>query len=368
MMRRERLVLFIQKGNMWCHSKHFLFLGIVAMTAIGSTLSAQSSLEAELRTNGKKTVAVFEPYRQVLQASSAVIYRGYKRVVYGVVMSEDGYILTKASELEEPFSVEAEKEGGVPDVKPLSVRVGEDDLYENIEVVAIDVKWDIALLKIEASGLTPITFATDSNVSHGSWVMANGATSRSRRRVRVGIVAANSREIVGVSPVVMGVTLEESEGKLFIRGISKDSGAEVSGLAKDDVIVKIDGQPIATREKLVEIIEAKEPGDILRITYLRDGKEAEAMVELMARPSAERSEAKGGNDAMSGRFSRRRDGFERVLQVDIPMQEHSCGGPVLNFAKECIGLVIARANRAETFVMPCEEVQQVYAELRSRAK
>ena len=338
----------------------FLSIALLGMP----TLSAQTSLEAELRTNGKKTVAVFEPYRQVLQDSSAVLYRGYKRVVYGVVMSEDGYILTKASELEDPTLKKTEDKAEKQEVKPLSVRLGEDELFEDIEVVGVDVKSDIALIKINATGLTPITFAESSDVAQGSWVMANGATSRSRRRVRVGILAAKSREILGDSQVVIGVTLEESEGKLYIRGISEGSGAEDSGLMVDDIITEVDGISLTTREELVDIVREKEPGDAIDITYAREEKKAEAKVELMARPSKSRSETTNGNDAMSGRFSRRRTGFKRVLQVDIPMQEHSCGGPLLNFSGECIGLIIARANRAETFAIPSEELQQVYHELR----
>ncbi len=340
----------------------FLLLGVSLATA--TVAQAQSSLESERRTNGKDTLKVFALHRAVFQKSSAVIYRGYKRTMYGVIMSEDGYILTKASELKPQVPASATPKP----LAPLSIRIGDNVLYKDVKVVAIDASWDIALLKIDAKGLTPVKFAADSKIQHGSWAIANGATSRANRRARVGVISAETRKIDGKASVVMGVSLEDKDKKVWVRQISPKSGAADSDLKVGDAILKADGKDVKNRKEIVDLLGDKQPGETLTITYLRDGKEGETAIKLMGRPTADRPQRMGKNDKMSGRFSRRRDSFDRVLQVDIPMSETTCGGPLLNLKGECLGMVIARANRAETFAVPLEELKAVYTELKKSAK
>ena len=45
------------------------------------------------------------------------------------------------------------------------------------------VKRDVALLKVDAEGLLPVDYAATSNVPQGTWVVANGATTRTTRRI-----------------------------------------------------------------------------------------------------------------------------------------------------------------------------------------
>src|SRR5690606_6759552 len=106
---------------------------------------------------------IFESVRQVLQTSSAVIQVGRDEVAYGTVVSPDGYVFTKASEIEG-------REG-------LSVIVDRRE-YKEPRVVATDPVWDVALLKIEATGLVPVRFSGEPEPARGLWVVANGATSR----------------------------------------------------------------------------------------------------------------------------------------------------------------------------------------------
>ncbi len=142
--------------------------------------AGQQSLESAFRTTGTAVVAAFESQRQVLQTSSAVILDGRKEIGYGVVISADGNILAKASE--------------VLGVAGLSVAVDQTN-YREVKVLVIDPTWDVVLLKVEASGLVPVIYAPTSAVPQGSWVVANGATTRTARRLLAGIVSAKTREI-----------------------------------------------------------------------------------------------------------------------------------------------------------------------------
>lgn len=308
---------------------------------------AQQQLEGKYRMNGSEVQISFEPIRQILQTSSAVVYDGWKSIIYGVVVSSDGYVLTKASELEERGE--------------LSVRIA-DKVYKNVQVVASDTEWDVALLKVDGEGLEPVEWSEEENVVHGTWVVSNGATSRTRRRARIGIVSANTRAVGGGTPVVLGVRLKAEEEQIVIEEVTEETGAAKAGLKKDDVILRVDGEELKDREQLLDLLKKKEPGDVLAVTVERDGEEVEAQVELSARHKVF-TEPETRNQKMSGRVSARRTNFDRVLQHDIGLSERSVGGPLLDLDGRCVGLNIARVSRSESYAIPAREVREILEQL-----
>ncbi|MFC5051664.1 S1C family serine protease [Rubritalea spongiae] len=311
-------------------------------------LFAGPALPSDERTNGKSLRPAFAPQQTALQDSSAVLYDGWFSFNYGIVVSEDGYILAKESELAERESV--------------SVRIGEIH-YTEVKVIARNPRWDLALLKVEASNLTPIRWAESSALPQGSWVVANGATSRYNRRINVGIISAKSRAVDGLAPVVLGIQFTEDESSLVVDIVTKDTGAELAGLKKGDAIKKFDGVAVMDRNSLIDLIRDKIPGDVAAIEFERDEEIFNVEVELMARNEAYADTHESRNDAMSGDFSKRRDAFPRILQTDIPFNARTIGGPLLNLDGECIGMNIARANRAESFAIPVEELREELAEM-----
>ena len=82
---------------------------IFCLLLAGSTATfGSNSLETTYRTAGPAVHAAFEDAREYLQVSSAVFRRGRTEIIFGTVVSPDGHILTKASELgnaEATFSV-----------------------------------------------------------------------------------------------------------------------------------------------------------------------------------------------------------------------------------------------------------------------
>src|SRR5690625_3508159 len=52
-------------------------------------------------------------------------------------------------------------------------------------------------------------------------------------------------------------------------------------LNSGDVIIQIDGQPVTTSQHMVTYLQAKQPGDNVTITYLRDEEEYEAVLEMV---------------------------------------------------------------------------------------
>jgi serine protease Do len=323
-----------------------------ALPFVGGPARAAQTLESTRRTNGAAVQASFEPVRAVLQDSSAVIRRGSKEIVYGTVMSADGFILTKASELGE--------------VGGLSVTVGAKT-YEDPVLLASDPAWDVALLKVAATGLVPVRLVLDGpDPARGTWVVANGATSLSRRRPQVGIISASAREIAPAGGAVLGVTLEEKPDRLRVTEVHEGSGAEAAGIRSGDRIVAAGGAKVADRAALGEVIGKLRVGDELELTVERAGKKLELKVRMAGRADLF-GEEKSRNDEMSGRFSERRSGFPRVIQHDIIANAAGMGGPLLDLDGRCLGMNIARANRSETFAIPAGDLRSLADRLMTRS-
>lgn len=322
------------------------FIPILLVLGLSQSVQGVQSLESELRKNGETVVAVFEEQRAVLQKSSAVIRDGRKELAYGVVISADGYILTKASE--------------VAKVSAISVTVDEAK-FDNAKVVATDAAWDVALLKIEAQGLQPIQYASSSDIPQGTWVVANGATSGARRRALPGIISAKPREIAAHGGAALGVVLKSKTKALEIEDVNEKSGAQEAGLQKGDVIVMIDGKNVSKIEEMAALMKDKKAGSTVKVTYKRAGKAETVDVRLAAK--GELFAQKSRNDQMSGDYSSRRTGFPRVIQHDVLGNKESTGGPLLNLEGLCIGMNIARADRAQSFAIPVEELKEIAARL-----
>lgn len=312
---------------------------------LAAVIPAQAfqSLESTYRTTGTAVVAAFEAQRAVLQTSSAVMLDGRKEIVYGVVISPDGYVLSKASE--------------IAGVSKLSVRI-DQQTYPEVEVVAVDDEWDVALVKVPATGLIPVVYAPTSAVQQGTWVVANGATSLKARRALAGIISAKIRAIPAGGGN-LGVALKQGVEELQIEDLAEE-GAGAAGLKKGDVILAINGKKVGNFEEISDVLKTLKPGTVIQLKYRRGDEEKSVDVTLQPGPLTR-------NDQMSGAFSDRRSGFPRILQHDIIGDKSIVGGPLLDLDGRCVGMNIARANRAESFAIPMEDLKSLAARLMKNA-
>ena len=87
--------------------------------------------------------------------------------------------------------------------------------------------------------------------------------------VQRGILGVEGGELNSISSKELGIT--QTQG-FYINKVTKNSGAEKSGLEKGDVIIKLDEQNVATFADLSGYINTKRPNDKVQVTYIRDGK------------------------------------------------------------------------------------------------
>ena len=95
--------------------------------------------------------------------------------------------------------------------------------------------------------------------------------------VQRGILGVEGGELNTKASKELGIS--ETEG-FYINRVTKNSGAEESGLTKGDVIVKLDDTPISTYSELATYINSKRPNDNVVVTYIRDDKKYSVPVKL----------------------------------------------------------------------------------------
>lgn len=99
----------------------------------------------------------------------------------GVIISEDGYIVTNNHVIK--------------DATELEITLNNNRTYK-AKLIGTDSKMDIALLKIDADGKLPYaTFADSDQVKVGEWVLAVGNPYNLNSTVTAGIVSAKARNL-----------------------------------------------------------------------------------------------------------------------------------------------------------------------------
>ena len=101
----------------------------------------------------------------------------------GVIISTDGYIVTNNHVIDNAAEIE--------------VTLNDKRTFK-AKVIGTDPSTDVALIKIEATDLQPITIGNSDNLKVGEWVLAIGNPFNLTSTVTAGIISAKAREMSGV--------------------------------------------------------------------------------------------------------------------------------------------------------------------------
>ncbi len=282
----------------------------------------------------------------------------------GVIISQDGYIVTNNH-------VVSDGDGGV--AQELEVTLNEGKKTFNAKVVGRDASTDLAVLKIETSGLPYLVYGNSDDVKLAQWVLAVGYPFTLEATVTAGIVSAKGRSIginsqqsaspvesfiqtdaavnqgnsggalintngqlIGINSAILapsgtyagysfaipvnivkkvvndiikygdvkrgylGITyssadqqnedflkkagLQSGQG-VYVLGAPSDGGAAKAGIKKGDIVTKINDRPVSTGLEMSGIIASSQPGDKVKLNYIRGGKEYNTNVTLSDKPS-----------------------------------------------------------------------------------
>lgn len=110
----------------------------------------------------------------------------------GVIISEDGYILTNNHVIS---SADSSSFYQVTDATSLTVKIYGDEQEYSAKIVGTDSQTDLAVLKIDKTGLIPAEFGDSDSVLVGEFVLAVGNPYGLDYSVTAGIVSALNREM-----------------------------------------------------------------------------------------------------------------------------------------------------------------------------
>ena len=273
----------------------------------------------------------------------------------GVIVSDDGYILTNNHVIERSDEITVTLSNGKEYAAAL---VGRDAAGTEVSGT------DLAVLKIDAEGLPTLPFGDSDQLEVGEWVIAIGTPLNFSQTVTRGIVSAKGRpgwfsgikygnfiqtdapinrgnsggalinirgELVGINTAIvtgglsmgnigigfavpskmaqqvlpqlikhgkvergwLGISMRNVDQDLaeklnfdtprgaFVRGVSKGSPADKSGIQRSDVIVEFNGETIRDINDLMHVVAATEVGKSVEVIVIRgDNKEKRLTVKL----------------------------------------------------------------------------------------
>jgi len=134
---------------------------------------------------------------------------------------------------------------------------------------------------------TAIYTPSGGSVGIGFDIPADVASSITRQIIASGKVSHGyiGATIQGVTPdMSASLGLKTTDGAI-VAGLSDGGPAEKSGLQIGDVILSVNGKTVASANDLTRQVAFSHPGDILRLSLLRDGRRIEVDLHAGLRPS-----------------------------------------------------------------------------------
>ena len=258
-----------------------------------------------------EALTIQEIYQKVNPSTVTVLTGmddGSAMVGTGVIFTADGYVLTNAHVIA----------GGSECYVVLDT--GED---YRARLLGLDEEKDLAVIKIDASGLPAAEFGDSDALSVGDPVYAIGnplgvelrgtltdgiVSAINRNTMKMGSSSTTSVEglgfaipisstaymindliaygeirgevMIGISVQTTPVTLDSGETALRVVEVTPGSPGDEAGIQKEDLLLTADGETLTKSTDLLRVRRRHEAGETLTLTYERGGKRYTAEVVL----------------------------------------------------------------------------------------
>jgi len=210
----------------------------------------------------------------------------------GFVIDSSGYILTNNH-------VIADAADGRGSIK---VQLN-DGTTLDATIVGRDSSYDLAVLKVNRTGLTALTFGDSDQVAVGDSVIAIGSTlGSSSLTSQSGSIGLGFAIPINQARKTADQLIKNGKATYPVVGVSVDmqyagDGARIAdtsnaivpggpaakaGLRSGDLIITFDGRTIKTPEELIVAIRSKNVGDKVEIEYIRSGQTLTTSLTLTA--------------------------------------------------------------------------------------
>jgi len=146
------------------------------------TTAAERTLNAVVHVKNKSVYTTRNPMEEIFYGRSSSRKRVQIGIGSGVIISEDGYIITNNHVIENATEIE--------------ITLNDKQTYK-ARLIGTDVTNDIALIKVDATNLPYVPFADSDQVKVGEWVLAVGNPYNLTATVTAGIISAKGRDVLG---------------------------------------------------------------------------------------------------------------------------------------------------------------------------
>ncbi len=306
-----------------------------------------------LRSNPKFVQSFREVVSKPSQSTVRILCDG-KDTALGMIVGADGWILTKANDLHGDVACRLR-----------------DGREFSAEIVGIHKEHDLAMLKLEATGLSPVVFTPSKEVDAGSWVACAGLNDDP---VAIGVVSVGTRTVINKGSTFMpdptkagylGIVLDPGNGGVSVKSVEPKTPAEKAGLKENDLIVSLGAKAIADVDTFREEIARHKPKDVITLRIMRGQTPMVLEATLGSWPNSNMPSRSDKQNKMGSELSNRRTGYASILQHDSVVKPADCGGPIVDLDGRVIGINICRAGRTESWAVPSEVVLEVMADLKS---
>lgn len=101
------------------------------------------------------------------------------------------------------------------------------------------------------------------------------------------------RGFIGVEPQDITPELAQAfqlarESGAFISGIVTDGPADQAGVEIGDIVLSVQGNPVASTSKMLDLVASLKPASTVAFTLLRQGREIDIAIEVGTRPTPEK--------------------------------------------------------------------------------
>ena len=284
------------------------------------SLAYQVEVKPKKRSKSHKENEVSRLVKPVVEPllPSIASFKSSRRLLgTGLVISEDGKILTKHSNLRTAMTVEV---NGI--------------VYKTFKVIGILKEADLAVLEIDATGLQAAKI--DNTIpSKGDLLISLSRPSRSfpPDAFSVGVMSESIHE-QQPHKGFLGIRMLDGKSKdgspaVLVTEIIAGSTAAKNRFRVKDLIKAVGGKPVASRDELVLEFSKLSAGDSTSITLERNGLDVLKHVILGKNPEAQN-----------------RNRFAMAFGHDTKLdRDKHCGGPIVDLQGRIVGINVSPMQR-----------------------
>ncbi len=181
-LEKPEVVYRQQENSLENFSTTFNSTANLAAETTDFTTAAERTLNAVVHVKNKSIYTTRNPMEEIFYGRSSTRKHVQIGMGSGVIISEDGYIITNNHVIENATEIE--------------ITLNNKQTYK-ARLIGTDVTNDIALIKVDATNLPYVPFADSDNVKVGEWVLAVGNPYNLTATVTAGIISAKGRDVLG---------------------------------------------------------------------------------------------------------------------------------------------------------------------------